>query len=79
MDTAVDAVEKMEGGKAVSEKVKVLNLSYKGMVQPAVVRQRGKGDKVCTFSLLYCLLFRVLQSRVVLVTNFLFYSASYVL
>ena len=53
VDTAVDAVEKMEGGMAVPEKVKVLNLSYKGMAQPAVVRQRKRGDKVCTFSLLY--------------------------
>ena len=79
VDTAVDAVEKMEGGKAVPEKVKVLNLSYKGMVQPAVVRQRKKGDKVCTFSLLYHLLFRVLQPRVVLVATVLFYGASYVL
>ena len=79
VDTAVDAVEKMEGGTAVPEKVKVLNLSYKGMVQPAVVRQKGKRDKVCTFSLLYRLLFRVLQSRVVLVATVLFYGASYVL
>ena len=45
METAVEAIEEAEGGKAAPEHVKFLSLSYKGLVQPAVVREREKGDR----------------------------------
>ena len=45
METAVEAVEEREGGKTTPDKVKLLNMAYKGMVQPSVVRRREKKDQ----------------------------------
>ena len=45
METAVEAVEEREGGKTTPDKVKLLNMAYKGMVQPSVVRRREKKEE----------------------------------
>ena len=41
----MEAVEEREGGKVGPDKVKFLGMSYKGVVQPAVVREMGKMEK----------------------------------
>ena len=41
VDTALEAVETQEGAKIAPGKVKFLSMPYKGVVQPAIVRETG--------------------------------------